>query len=53
MSSQIPALLFACGISLRIEHIGNGVFRVNSGSLLPAVNRTERRARRTSSEKER
>jgi PadR family transcriptional regulator PadR len=30
------------GIALRIEQISNGVFRVNPGSLLPALSRTER-----------
>ena len=30
------------GISLRIEQISNGAFRVNPGSLLPALSRMER-----------
>jgi PadR family transcriptional regulator, regulatory protein PadR len=30
------------GISLRIEQISGGVFRVNPGSLLPALSRLER-----------
>jgi transcriptional regulator len=30
------------GIALRIEQIGGGVFRVNPGSLLPALSRMER-----------
>jgi len=30
------------GISLRIEQISEGVFRVNPGSLLPALSRMER-----------
>jgi PadR family transcriptional regulator PadR len=30
------------GVALRIEQISNGVFRVNPGSLLPALNRMER-----------
>ena len=30
------------GIVLRIEQISNGVFRVNPGSLLPALSRMER-----------
>ena len=30
------------GIALRIEQISDGVFRVNPGSLLPALNRMER-----------
>jgi PadR family transcriptional regulator PadR len=30
------------GISLRIEQISDGVFRVNPGSLLPALSRMER-----------
>ena len=30
------------GISLRIEQISHGVFRVNPGSLLPALSRMER-----------
>jgi PadR family transcriptional regulator, regulatory protein PadR len=30
------------GIALRIEQISTGVFRVNPGSLLPALNRMER-----------
>src|ERR1700692_2035754 len=30
------------GIALRIEQISNGVFRVNPGSLLPALSRMER-----------
>ena len=30
------------GIALRLEQISNGVFRVNPGSLLPALSRMER-----------
>ena len=30
------------GIALRMEQISNGVFRVNPGSLLPALSRMER-----------
>jgi PadR family transcriptional regulator, regulatory protein PadR len=30
------------GIALRIEQVSDGVFRVNPGSLLPALNRMER-----------
>jgi transcriptional regulator len=30
------------GVALRIEQISNGVFRVNAGSLLPALSRMER-----------
>jgi PadR family transcriptional regulator, regulatory protein PadR len=30
------------GVSLRIEQISGGVFRVNAGSLLPALSRMER-----------
>jgi PadR family transcriptional regulator PadR len=33
------------GIALRIEQISNGVFRVNPGSLLPALSRMERAGR--------
>ena len=33
------------GIALRIEQISNGVFRVNPGSLLPALSRMERTGR--------
>src|ERR1700735_4784481 len=33
------------GIALRIEQISGGVFRVNPGSLLPALNRMERAGR--------
>jgi PadR family transcriptional regulator PadR len=33
------------GISLRIEQISKGVFRVNPGSLFPALNRLERDGR--------
>jgi PadR family transcriptional regulator PadR len=33
------------GIALRIEQITDGVFRVNPGSLLPALNRMERAGR--------
>jgi PadR family transcriptional regulator, regulatory protein PadR len=33
------------GISLRIEQISNGAFRVNPGSLLPALSRMERTGR--------
>jgi PadR family transcriptional regulator PadR len=36
------APLHAYGISLRIEQISEGAFRVNPGSLLPALNRMER-----------
>ena len=32
----------AYGIALRIEQISDGVFRVNPGSLLPALSRMER-----------
>ena len=33
------------GIALRIEQVSNGVFRINPGSLLPALSRLERAAR--------
>ena len=33
------------GITLRIEQISKGVFRVNAGSLLPALSRMERGGR--------
>ena len=33
------------GIALRIEQISNGVFRVNPGSLLPALSRMKRTGR--------
>ena len=33
------------GVALRIEQISNGVFRVNPGSLLPALSRLERAGR--------
>jgi PadR family transcriptional regulator PadR len=33
------------GIALRIEQISDGVFRVNPGSLLPALSRMERAGR--------
>ncbi len=33
------------GIALRIEQISDGVFRVNPGSLLPALSRIERAGR--------
>ena len=33
------------GVALRIEQISNGVFRVNPGSLFPALSRLERGAR--------
>jgi PadR family transcriptional regulator, regulatory protein PadR len=33
------------GIALRIEQISNGVFRINPGSLLPALSRLERSGR--------
>jgi len=33
------------GVALRIEQISNGVFRVNPGSLLPALSRMERSGR--------
>jgi PadR family transcriptional regulator PadR len=33
------------GIALRIEQISDGVFRVNPGSLLPALSRLERDGR--------
>jgi PadR family transcriptional regulator, regulatory protein PadR len=33
------------GVALRIEQISNGVFRVNPGSLLPALSRMEREGR--------
>lgn len=37
--------LHGYGIGLRIEQISNGVFRVNAGSLLPALSRMERAGR--------
>ncbi len=33
------------GIALRIEQVSGGVFRVNAGSLLPALSRMERAGR--------
>ncbi len=33
------------GVTLRIEQISNGIFRVNPGSLLPALSRLERGGR--------
>ena len=33
------------GVALRIEQISNGVFRVNPGSLFPALSRMERAGR--------
>jgi PadR family transcriptional regulator, regulatory protein PadR len=33
------------GVALRIEHVSNGVFRINPGSLLPALARMERAGR--------
>jgi PadR family transcriptional regulator, regulatory protein PadR len=33
------------GIALRIEQVSNGVFRINPGSLLPALSRLERAGR--------
>ena len=33
------------GVALRIEQISDGVFRVNPGSLLPALSRMERAGR--------
>jgi PadR family transcriptional regulator PadR len=33
------------GVALRIEQISSGVFRINAGSLLPALNRMERAGR--------
>ncbi len=33
------------GVALRIEQISNGVFRVNPGSLFPALSRLERASR--------
>jgi len=33
------------GVALRIDQISNGVFRVNPGSLLPALSRMERAGR--------
>jgi PadR family transcriptional regulator PadR len=33
------------GVALRIEQISNGTFRVNPGSLLPALSRLERAGR--------
>jgi transcriptional regulator len=33
------------GIALRIEQVSSGVFRVNPGSLLPALSRMERAGR--------
>ena len=37
--------LHGYGIALRIEQISEGVFRVNPGSLLPALSRMERAGR--------
>lgn len=33
------------GVAIRIEQISNGIFRVNPGSLLPALSRLERAGR--------
>lgn len=37
--------LHGYGIALRIEQISDGVFRINPGSLLPALSRLERAGR--------
>lgn len=37
--------LHGFGVGLRIEQISKGVFRVNAGSLFPALNRLERAGR--------
>jgi PadR family transcriptional regulator, regulatory protein PadR len=37
-----PDPMHGYGIALRIEQISNGVFRVNPGSLMPALSRMER-----------
>jgi transcriptional regulator len=40
-----PRPLHGYGIALRIEQISDGAFRVNPGSLLPALSRMERAGR--------
>ena len=37
--------LHAYGVGLRIDQISGGIFRVNAGSLLPALSRMERAGR--------
>ncbi|WP_348260916.1 PadR family transcriptional regulator [Telmatobacter sp. DSM 110680] len=40
-----PESMHGQGIALRIEQVSDGVFRVNEGSLLPALSRMERARR--------
>lgn len=37
--------MYGYGVALRIEQISEGVFRINPGSLLPALSRMERAGR--------
>jgi PadR family transcriptional regulator, regulatory protein PadR len=45
LKSLAPESMHGYGIALRIEQISKGVFRVNPGSLLPALCRLERSGR--------
>jgi PadR family transcriptional regulator PadR len=45
LKTLAPEPMHGYGISLRIEQISNGAFRVNPGSLLPALSRMERAGR--------
>ena len=42
LKTLAPEPMHGYGIALRIEQISAGVFRVNAGSLLPALSRMER-----------
>ncbi len=45
LKTLAPEPMHGYGIALRIEQISHGVFRVNPGSLLPALSRMERAGR--------
>jgi PadR family transcriptional regulator PadR len=42
LKTLAPEPMHGYGIALRIEQISAGVFRINAGSLLPALSRMER-----------
>lgn len=45
LKTLAPTPMHGYGIALRIEQISDGAFRVNPGSLLPALSRMERAGR--------
>jgi PadR family transcriptional regulator, regulatory protein PadR len=42
LKTLAPQPMHGCGITVRLEQVSNGVFRVNAGSLFVALQRLER-----------